>query len=197
MFGKDLPKIAFQENMYDRTLSIYSAGKIFAATGVRSGWVIGNSDLIRSVRSVHQYNVFCAYNVVENTIAKSLQVISRPEDTYIKDYAQKLTKNRNLLLDELIASKFDFDLWIPKGGYFILADISRVQVQEKYLTDEQGNKRTKDYAFCVQLAYEEGVVAIPCSPFYSKEDSHLGERYIRFAFCKDESMIKEAGKRMK
>jgi len=27
--------------MYDRTLSVYSAGKIFAATGVRSGWVIG------------------------------------------------------------------------------------------------------------------------------------------------------------
>lgn len=50
--------------MYDRTLSIYSAGKIFAATGVRSGWVIGHPDLIRPVRSVHQYNVFCAYNVV-------------------------------------------------------------------------------------------------------------------------------------
>lgn len=59
--------------MEDRTLSIYSAGKIFAATGVRSGWVIGPANLIKSVRSVHQYNVFCAYNVVENTLAYSLQ----------------------------------------------------------------------------------------------------------------------------
>jgi len=50
--------------MSDRTLSIYSAGKIFAATGVRSGWVIGNASLIKAVRSVHQYNVFCSYNVV-------------------------------------------------------------------------------------------------------------------------------------
>lgn len=50
--------------MQDRTLSVYSAGKIFAATGVRSGWVIGNAQLIRCVRSVHQYNVFCAYNVI-------------------------------------------------------------------------------------------------------------------------------------
>lgn len=64
--------MAFQEGMYDRTLSVYSGGKIFAATGVRSGWVIGNSHLIRSVRSVHQYNVFCGYAVLENTIAKSL-----------------------------------------------------------------------------------------------------------------------------
>lgn len=63
--------------MYDRTLSVYSAGKIFAATGVRSGWVIGPAHLIRSVRSVHQYNVFCSYNVIENCIAKSLNHISR------------------------------------------------------------------------------------------------------------------------
>ncbi len=56
----------------------------------------------------------------------------------------------------------------------MIADISRVNVQEKYYTDENGNKRTKDFAFCFQLAHEEGVVAIPCSPFYSAEDSQLG-----------------------
>ena len=115
----------------------------------------------------------------------------------MSDYSTKLTKNRNLLLEELVQPKFDIDLWIPKGGYFVIADISRVKVDEKYFVDEQGNKRTKDYAFCTQLAYEEGVVAIPCSAFYSKEDVHLGEKYVRFAFCKDESMIKDAGKRIK
>lgn len=72
MFGKDLPKMAFEKGMEGRVLSVYSAGKIFAATGVRSGWVIGPADLIKNVRSVHQYNVFCAYNVIEQTISKSL-----------------------------------------------------------------------------------------------------------------------------
>lgn len=62
--------------MYDRTLSIYSAGKIFAATGVRCGWVIGPEKLVKCVRSVHQYNIFCAYNVTEMTVAKSLRKIS-------------------------------------------------------------------------------------------------------------------------
>ena len=189
--------MAFQENMYDRTLSVYSAGKIFAATGVRSGWVIGPAELIKSVRSVHQYNVFCAYNVIENTIAKSLNHISRPEDTYIRDYAARLQKNRDLLLDELMGSKFDFDIWIPKGGYFVLADISRIKIDEKYMVDENGNKRTRDYAFCYQLAHEEGVVGIPCTPFYSQEDANLGEQYIRFAFCKEEQMIRDAGQRLK
>lgn len=167
MFEKNLPKIALLPGLEDRTLSVYSAGKIFSATGVRSGWIFGSADIIKYVRSVHQYNVFCAYSPIENTIAKSLQHISQPGNTYMKEYAAKLTKNRDILLDELIASKYDFDLWIPKGGYFIIADISKIQVDEKYLKDEQGNARTNDYAFCIQLAYENGVVAIPCSPFYS------------------------------
>ena len=64
MYNKPLPKMVFQEGMFDRTLSIYSAGKIFAATGVRSGWVIGPANIIKYVRSVHQYNTFCHYNVV-------------------------------------------------------------------------------------------------------------------------------------
>ena len=196
MLDVTLPKMAFQENMFDRCLSIYSAGKIFAATGVRSGWVIGPANLIKSVRSVHQYTVFCPYNVTENAIRQSLDVISRPEDTYMHDYASKLEKNRDILLDILIKSKYDFNLWIPKGGYFIMADISKCEIQEKYLKDEEGNERTRDYAFSVQLAYEDGVVAIPCSPFYSLEEKKIGEKYVRFAFCKDEELIVEAGKRM-
>jgi aspartate/methionine/tyrosine aminotransferase len=62
--------------MYDRTVSVYSAGKIFAATGIRSGWAIGSTKIIQSIRSVHSYNVFCCYNVVEGAVSKSLSKIS-------------------------------------------------------------------------------------------------------------------------
>lgn len=37
---------------------------------------------------------------------------------------------------------------------------------EKYLTDENGNKRRKKYAFSIQLVFENGVACIPMSPFY-------------------------------
>ena len=62
-------------------------------------------------------------------------------------------------------------------------------MNEKYLVDENGHKRTKDYAFAYQLANENKVVCIPISPFYDAKDGHLGERYVRFAFCKEEDMI--------
>jgi aspartate/methionine/tyrosine aminotransferase len=108
-----------------------------------------------------------------------------------------LISHRDILIHELLASKFDFDLWIPKGGYFIICDISKVDVMEKYFVDEHGNRRTKDYAFAYQLAYENRVVCIPCSPFYDKANEDLGSKYVRFAFCKDEELIREVGRRLK
>jgi len=73
-----------------------------------------------------------------------------------------------------MSSRFDFDLWIPKGGYFVLADISKVDIHQKYMKDQHGNPRTRDWAFCNQLAYERSVVGVPCTAFYSKEDANLG-----------------------
>lgn len=51
-------------------------------------------------------------------------------------------------------------------------------------------------AFCQKMARELGVVAIPCSPFYDLADIKLGQNMVRFAFCKDESEVREAGKRI-
>ena len=120
------------------------------------------------MRSVHQYAVFCLNNLLERTISLSLQHISKPEVKYHEQCALRLNKNRNTLLKILLKSKYNFKLWIPQGGYFVLADISECEVMEKYIYDENGNKRTKDYAFSIQLMHEDKVASIPCSSFYSK-----------------------------
>ena len=41
-------------NMWERTLTIGSAGKTFSSTGLKLGWTIGPSNLIRSCQIVHQ-----------------------------------------------------------------------------------------------------------------------------------------------
>jgi aspartate/methionine/tyrosine aminotransferase len=63
--------------MENRTLSIYSAGKIFAATGSRVGWAIGPSKLIKGLMSVHQYNVFRQFDPIQSAVAESLDIISQ------------------------------------------------------------------------------------------------------------------------
>lgn len=62
--------------MYERTLNVYSGGKIFQATGIRCGWIIGPHRLINAVRAIYQNTCFCQYNFVENAVAKSLENIS-------------------------------------------------------------------------------------------------------------------------
>jgi len=96
----------------------------------------------------------------------------------------------------LLASNFDWALWVPKGSTFVLADISKIEIKEKYMYDEDGKKRSRDYAFAYQLAYENKVVCTPMSPFYDSKDIALGERYVRFAFCLEEDTLREAGKRL-
>jgi aspartate/methionine/tyrosine aminotransferase len=150
-YQKELPKMSFTKDMYDRTLSVYSGGKIFACTGSRIGWVVGPAYLIKPLMSVHQYNVFCMYDPVQTAMAESLNAIR--ENSYMKEYTDKLIRHRSLLIDQLINSRFDLKMWIPKGGYFIMTDISSVQVKESYMVDDKTKeKRTRDMAFCVQLA---------------------------------------------
>jgi hypothetical protein len=78
------------------------------------------------VRSVHQYNVFCGYNIIEHALTHSLFDIAKPESTYFKDIGNKLIGLRNLLVKELLSTPYDLTLWVPKGGHFVLVDISRV-----------------------------------------------------------------------
>ena len=64
-----------------------------------------------------------------------------------------MMNHRNLMLTNLMKSPYDLDLWIPKGGYFVLADISRTKIDDKYMVDENGEKRTRDVGFAFQMVH--------------------------------------------
>ncbi len=60
-------------------MSVYTAGKILQATGVKCGWIIGPPYLLKCTGAVYQVTCFDQYNVIENAIAKSLDHISNTE----------------------------------------------------------------------------------------------------------------------
>ena len=47
-------RIATLPNMWQRTLTIGSAGKTFSSTGIKLGWTIGPENLVRLCGVVHQ-----------------------------------------------------------------------------------------------------------------------------------------------
>ncbi|KAL4506698.1 hypothetical protein ABPG72_000269 [Tetrahymena utriculariae] len=190
-----LPRFAQLEGAWDRTVSVYSAGKLYSATGIRMGWAVGPQSIIKYVQSFHQYSVFCQHGPMQDATAEALELSSK--SSYFAETAQKLKNHRDLLINQLVNSKIPFKIWVPEGGFFVICDISQVEVDPKYFVDEKtGEKYTKDYAFSIWLCKEKGVTAIPCSVFYPPEYQYLGQNLVRFAFCKTEDTILEAGKRL-
>ena len=63
------------------------------------------------------------------------------------------------------------------------------------MTDISGFGFADDLAFTRYLVKEIGVAAVPGSSFYN--DPRDGARQVRFAFCKRDETLDEAGKRLR
>ena len=81
---------------------------------------------------------------------------------------------------------------IPEGGYFMLADITKLA--KIFSTDEH---ECKDSKFVKYLIKEKGLATIPPTAFYSDGHKHLGENYIRFCFFKNDSTLEKAAEILK
>lgn len=85
-----------------------------------------------------------------------------------------------------------------EGGFFLMADTSAIEVPQRFLqhTTPAAPLMTRDWALCRMLALEAGVIAIPCSPFYSAANKKRGEHLVRFAFCKSDETLRAASARL-
>ena len=194
--------------MSERTLSIYSSGKTFSITGWKVGWIIGKQELIRPLQGCQQWVVFSVATHLQEAVALSLQGAQKAyegEPSYFHWLRKEYAKKRSILYEGL--KQGGFKPILPQGSFFILTefqhlsrDWGRFPDREQGLVDKgklQINPTTKssrDYNFARNLAVENGVVSIPVSAFIkcmaaSPADS---ERYIRFAFCKSDSVLKAA-----
>ncbi len=156
--------------MRQRTLRIGSAGKIFSLTGWKVGWVTGPRELVSVVTKAHQFLTFTTSPALQLGVAHGL--------THEMEFALALTarlqKNRDVLAAGL--SKLGFEVQPCEGTYFLTAGITK-------LTNE------KDFAFCERLIREAGVALIPLSAFFK---SGTPDTFVRFAFCKQQSLIEQS-----
>jgi N-succinyldiaminopimelate aminotransferase len=161
--------------MKDRCVRIGSAGKIFSLTGWKVGWVMGPQALIDVIANVHQFLTFTTAPAQQLGIAHGLE----QEMDFPLALTQRLEGNRDVLAKGL--SEIGFDVLPSEGTYFLTARI-----------DALSNE--KDLAFCERKVREAGVAAIPLSAFFAGGKPDI---YVRFAFCKQRSLLEEALARLK
>lgn len=178
-------------DMWDRTITIGSGGKSFSVTGWKLGWAYGPQHLLHSVYLMHQNNVASSPTPIQEALAVGFELeyerLTTP-DSYWRQLCDMLLAKRQRMFDSLSAAGLSPIL--PSGGYFMIADISKV-ANKVDLSSETGSQ---DYKFAKWLSKEKRLQVIPVSAFYSPEHKHLAENYIRFCFIKKDSTLEEAQK---
>ena len=192
--------------MWDRTITISSAGKTFSATGWQVGWCIGPEHLISPIHQLLPYVQFCASTVIQEALARALPRADEPYEghpNYYEYLKAKYTKKRDLLGRALKAAGFaipDYDR-SPGGGFFIFArigkDIASAIPKERLMATNiaaPGGVARQDWALCQWMAEEKGLLCIPASPFFSHDRALEGasDEFVRVAFCKQDETIEEA-----
>ena len=162
--------IATLPGMFERTLTLSSAGKSYSVTGWKVGWATGPGDLVAAVLGASQWLTFTSGAPLQPAVAHGLD----HEPDWPRALAAGLQERRDLLCDGLAA--LGLDVRRPEGTYFALTDISALGWSD-------------GMEFCLALPERAGVVAIPAQPFH---DSDAGDHLVRWAFCKERSVIEEA-----
>jgi N-succinyldiaminopimelate aminotransferase len=171
--GAHIP-LATLPGMRGRTLTISSGGKTFSFTGWKVGWVSGPAALVAAVRAAKQFLTYTSPAPLQLAIAHGLGLPS----ARIAGLATELAAKRDLLCDGLAG--LGYAVYRPSATYFATTDISA----------KAPGLSAQD--FCLGLPGQCGVVAIPSSVFYNPSDPDAGRTLVRWAFCKQVAVLRDA-----
>ncbi|HTO72288.1 MAG TPA: aminotransferase class I/II-fold pyridoxal phosphate-dependent enzyme [Gemmatimonadales bacterium] len=174
--GKHIP-IATLPGMRERTVTISGASKTFSITGWRVGTIIAPAPLTAAIRKVHDFLTVGAPAPLQQGLAVAMETLDR---SYYDAMASDYRARRDILLTALRGA--GFRCATPAGAYYILADFSALSDLD-------------DTAFAERLTTKVGVTPVPGSGFFSRPAD--GRTYARFAFCKTESLLRQAAERLK
>lgn len=165
--------LACLPGMFDRTISCSSLSKTYAITGWRLGYVIAAPTVIKGVRQVHDFLTVGAASPLQEAAVTALGFA----DSYYQELAVSYARRRDMLFGYLDKAGLTYNR--PEGAYYVLVDISEFGFED-------------DTQFCLWLAKEIGVAAVPGSSFFREPVNHL----IRLNFAARDETIHAAGERL-
>jgi N-succinyldiaminopimelate aminotransferase len=173
--GVEHVPIATLPGMWERTVTIGSAGKSFSFTGWKVGWATGPAPLVSAVRTAKQFLTYVASGPFQYAATVGLGL----PDSYFSEFRADLQRKRDCLSEGL--ERVGLEVFRPKGTYFVTVDIRPLG-------------ETDGMDFCRSLPERCGVVAVPNVVFY--DDVEAGRPLVRFAFCKRLEVLEEAVDRL-
>ncbi|KAM9641976.1 kynurenine--oxoglutarate transaminase 1 isoform 1-T1 [Trichechus inunguis] len=193
--GNQHISIASLPGMWERTLTIGSAGKTFSATGWKVGWVLGPDQLMKHLRTVHQNSIFHCPTQAQAAVAWSFereqQHFGQPS-SYFVQLLQATQHKRDHVTRSL--QSVGLRPVIPQGSYFLITDISDFKSKMPNLPGAEDE--AYDRRFVKWMIKNKGLSAIPVSIFYSVPHQKHFDHYVRFCFIKDEATLQAMDKKL-
>lgn len=175
------------------TLTVGSGGKNFYATGWRVGWLIGPEHLIKYVSAAHTRICYSSVSPLQEAVAVAFEQADEHKFWEESKAEMKGKVDRFCaVFDELGLPYSD-----PEGGYFVLVNMAKVKLPSDYTFPPHVANRPRDFRLAWFLIMEIGVAAIPPTEFYTDENAHFAEDYIRFAVCKPDDVLERAKERLR
>ncbi|XP_016066820.1 PREDICTED: kynurenine--oxoglutarate transaminase 3 [Miniopterus natalensis] len=182
-------KIATFPGMWERTVTVGSAGKTFSVTGWKLGWSIGPYHLIKHLQTVQQNSLYTCATPLQEALAQAFWMeMKRMDDP--ECYFNSLPKELEVKRDRMVHLLGSVGLKpiVPDGGYFIIADVSLLDAD----LSEMKNNEPYDYKFVKWMTKNKKLSAIPVSAFCNKETKLQFEKFVRFCFIKKDSTLDAA-----
>jgi aminotransferase len=173
--GTEHISMARLDGMRERTVTINGMSKSYSVTGWRVGWAVGPAEITNAIRKVHDFLTVGAPAPLQEAGAVALGLPA----SYYQSLANGYSARRDRLIPAL--TEAGFRCFRPRGAYYVMTDISGFGFDD-------------DVTFTKYLVKEIGVAAVPGSSFYN--DPRDGAKQVRFAFCKRDDTLDEAGKRL-
>ncbi|TKA80674.1 hypothetical protein B0A49_01623 [Cryomyces minteri] len=175
------------------TLTVGSGGKNFYCTGWRVGWLIGPEHLIKHVSAAHTQICYSSVSPLQEATAIGFE--RADEEGFWEESKREMRQKMDLfneVWDELGLPYSD-----PEGGYFVLVNMAKVKLPEDYIFPPHVAERPRDFKLSWFLIMEVGVAAIPPTEFFTDQNAHIVEDWLRFAVCKDDQVLETAKERLR
>jgi aminotransferase len=163
------------DGLRDRTITINALSKTYSVTGWRVGWAIAPPEVTSAIRKVHDFLTVGAAAPLQEAGAIALHMPQAYYDKLAADYLERRDRMLGIL------GEAGFKCFTPRGAYYIMTDISAFGF-------------ANDVEFARYLVKEIGVAGVPGSSFYRNPAD--GAQQLRFTFCKKESTLAEASRRL-
>ena len=170
--------LATWAGMRERSIVVNSVSKSGNATGWRVGWVLAPAEYTERIRALHDTMVIQAPTPLQKAAVALLDTNPTAFEQMRIDYANK----RDTLMAPL--RRAGFEVAPPQGAYYLFARYRAVP--------GLGALAPMDVART--LVEQVGVACVPGDDFYRTGSD--GSQYVRFAFCRSISALREAADRI-